>query len=111
MKSVNIRSRKPDQYAQALQQHPPELPAQKSHARPQSPWGDLHVDWGIRGQDLRLVLKSMATASFGRGPCLRVDLSRVSDELIPPAYVSVRWHPTCTIDLLFGEQIERDKPE
>ena len=63
------------------------------------------------GQDLRLVLKSMATASFGRGPCLRVDPSRVSAELIPPAYVSVRWHPMCTIGLLFGEQIERDKPE
>ena len=43
MKSVSIRSTKPDIKAQALQQQPTGTPVQKLHALPLSPCDDLHV--------------------------------------------------------------------
>ena len=43
MKSVNIRSTKPDRYAQVPQQQLHELPAQQPHAWSLSPCEDPHV--------------------------------------------------------------------
>ena len=43
MKSVRIRSTKPDRKTPAPRQQPAELPAQKPHAMPLSPCDDLHV--------------------------------------------------------------------
>ena len=43
MKSVSIRSTKPDRKTPAPRQQPAELPAQTPHARPLSPCGDLNV--------------------------------------------------------------------
>ena len=43
MKSVNMRSTKPDRYAQAPQQQPHELSAPQPHAWPLSPCEDPHA--------------------------------------------------------------------
>ena len=43
MKPANIRSTKPDRYAQAPQQQPHELSAQQPHAWPLSPCEDPHA--------------------------------------------------------------------
>ena len=52
MKSVNIRSTKPDRYAQAPQQQPHELPAQQPHAWPLSPCEDPRVLIATRAYEL-----------------------------------------------------------
>ena len=52
MKSVNIRSTKPDRYAQVPQQQLHELPAQQPHAWPLSPCEDPHVLIAMRAYEL-----------------------------------------------------------
>lgn len=52
MKSVSIRSTKPDRKAPAPQQQPTELPAQKPHPLPLSPCDDLHVLIAKRAYEL-----------------------------------------------------------
>ena len=52
MKSVSIRSTKPDQKAPAPQQQPTGTPVQKPHALPLSPCDDLHVLIAKRAYEL-----------------------------------------------------------
>ena len=52
MKSVIIRSTKPDRKAPAPQQQPTGQPAQKPHAPPLSPCGDLQVLIAKRAHEL-----------------------------------------------------------
>ncbi len=52
MKSVSIRSTKPDRKAQAPQQQPTGTPVQKPHALPLSPCDDLHVLIAKRAYEL-----------------------------------------------------------
>ena len=52
MKSVSIRSTKPDQKTQAPQQQPTGTPVQKPHALPLSPCDDLHVLIAKRAYEL-----------------------------------------------------------
>jgi Protein of unknown function (DUF2934) len=52
MKSVSIRSAKPDRKAQAPQQQPTGPAAQKPHAPPVSPCDDLHVLIAKRAYEL-----------------------------------------------------------
>jgi hypothetical protein len=52
MKSVTIRSTKPDRKPQASQQQPKEPPAQTPHAAPLSPCDDLHVLMARRAYEL-----------------------------------------------------------
>jgi hypothetical protein len=52
MKSVSIRSTKPDRKAQAPRQQPKGPPAQKFHALPLSPCDDLHVLIAKRAYEL-----------------------------------------------------------
>ena len=74
MKSVNMRSTKPDRYAQAPQQQPHELSAQQPHAWPLSPCEDPHVLIAMRptramvreetGMDLRSMIGSTRNGRF-----------------------------------------------
>jgi len=52
MKSVSIRSTKPDRKAPVPQQQPNELPAQQPHALPLSPCEDLHILIATRAYEL-----------------------------------------------------------
>lgn len=52
MKSVSIRTKKPDRKTPAPQQQSTGLPAQKSHALPLSPCEDLHVLIAKRAYEL-----------------------------------------------------------
>jgi len=52
MKSVSIRSTKPDRKAQPPQQQPTGTPVQKPHVLPLSPCDDLHVLIAKRAYEL-----------------------------------------------------------
>ena len=69
----------------------------------------LHGDCGVREQDLRLVLRTIATASLGVvHACVYISRG-FRNELTSATYSSVRWHCYVHIGLLL-ERCSRSKP-